>query len=150
MWILKNGKDKSVCKEGLLETTLNRDKVRLTSGFPSGSKVKNPLARQETWFRSLGWEDPLEKGMATHSSILAWRIPWTEEPGGLQWGHTESDTTGAAEHTQHAGLTKQSGLFQESCLLVCFSEWSGSRSPLCLSEHGAGISLLGHQICSQQ
>ena len=45
--------------------------------------VKNPLAEQETWVRSLGWEDPLEKGMAAHSSILAWRIPWTEEPGGL-------------------------------------------------------------------
>ena len=40
-------------------------------------------AMQETWVWSLGWEDPLEKGMATHSSILAWRIPWTEEPGGL-------------------------------------------------------------------
>ena len=46
--------------------------------------VKNPPAMQETWVWSLGWEDPLEKGMATHSSILAWRIPWTEEPGGLQ------------------------------------------------------------------
>ena len=40
-------------------------------------------AIRETWVRSLGWEDPLEKEMATHSSILAWRIPWTEEPGGL-------------------------------------------------------------------
>ena len=46
--------------------------------------VKNPHAMQETWVRSLSWEDPLEEGMATHSSILAWRIPWTEEPGGLQ------------------------------------------------------------------
>ena len=46
--------------------------------------VKNLPATQETWVQSLGWEDPLEKGMATHSSILAWRIPWTEEPGGLQ------------------------------------------------------------------
>ena len=46
--------------------------------------VKNPPAMQETWVQSLGWEDPLEKEMATHSSILAWRIPWTEEPGGLQ------------------------------------------------------------------
>ena len=46
--------------------------------------VKNPPAMQETWVRSLSWEEPLEKGMATHSSILAWRIPWTEEPGGLQ------------------------------------------------------------------
>ena len=46
--------------------------------------VKNLPARQETWVQFLGWEDPLEKGMATHSSILAWRIPWTEESGGLQ------------------------------------------------------------------
>ena len=42
--------------------------------------VKNPPARWETWVRSLGWEDPLKEGMETHSSILAWRIPWTEEP----------------------------------------------------------------------
>ena len=48
----------------------------------------------ETRDWSLGWEDPLEKEMAVHSSILAWRIPWTEEPGGLQWrGRKESDTT---------------------------------------------------------
>ena len=47
-------------------------------------KVKNLPVMQETWVRSLGWEDALEKGMATLSSILAWRIPWTEEPGGLQ------------------------------------------------------------------
>ena len=45
--------------------------------------VKNPPAMWETWVQSLGWEDALEKGMATHSSILAWRIPRTEEPGGL-------------------------------------------------------------------
>ena len=46
--------------------------------------VKNPPAMQETLVQSLGWEDPLEEGMATHSSILAWKIPWTEEPGRLQ------------------------------------------------------------------
>jgi len=46
--------------------------------------VKNLPAMQETWVSSLGWEDPLEEVMATHSSILAWRIPWTEKPGGLQ------------------------------------------------------------------
>ena len=46
--------------------------------------VKNPPAMRETWVRFLGWKDPLEEGMATHCSILAWRIPWTEEPGGLQ------------------------------------------------------------------
>ena len=46
--------------------------------------VKNLPAMQESWVQSLGWEDPLEKGMVTYFSILAWRIPWTKEPGGLQ------------------------------------------------------------------
>ena len=46
--------------------------------------VKNPPAMRKTWVRPLGWEVPLEKEMATHSSFLAWEIPWTEEPGGLQ------------------------------------------------------------------
>ena len=56
-------------------------------------RLKHLPAMQETWVRSLGWEDPLEKDMATHSSILAWRIPWTEEPGGLQsLGCEELDT----------------------------------------------------------
>ena len=56
--------------------------------------VKNPHAMRETWVRSLGWDDLLEKGKATHSSILAWRIPWTEEPGGLSpRGCKESDKT---------------------------------------------------------
>ena len=50
--------------------------------------VKNLPAMWETWVRSLGWEDSLEKGMATHSSILAWRIPWT-----IPWGHKELDKT---------------------------------------------------------
>ena len=57
-------------------------------------KVKNLSAMLKTRVLSLGWEDPLEKEMATHSSILAWRIPWTEEPGGLQtMDHKELDTT---------------------------------------------------------
>ena len=56
--------------------------------------VKNQSAIRETWVQSLGWEDPLEKEMATLSSILAWRIPRTEEPGGLQFmGSQESDAT---------------------------------------------------------
>ena len=56
--------------------------------------IKHLPAKQETRVRSLGWEDLLEKGKATHSSILAWRIPWTEEPGGLSpRGCTESDKT---------------------------------------------------------
>ena len=54
-------------------------------------KVENPTARQETWVQSLDQEDLLEKGVATYSSILAWRIPWTEEPGGYSpGGHKES------------------------------------------------------------
>ena len=53
-------------------------------GFLVAQMVENLPAVQETWLRSLVWADPLEKGMATHSSILAWRIPWKEEPGGLQ------------------------------------------------------------------
>ena len=60
-------------------------------GFPGGSD--GPPAMQETWVRSLGQADPLEEGMAPRSSTLAWRIPWTEEPGGLSpWGQ-EPDTT---------------------------------------------------------
>ena len=56
--------------------------------------VKNLPVMQETRVRSLGWEDPLEKEMATDSSILGWRIPWTEEPGGYSpWGHKEPDST---------------------------------------------------------
>ena len=51
-------------------------------------KVKNLPAMQETWVPSLDWEDPLEKEMTTHSSILGWEIPWTEEPGGLVHGVT--------------------------------------------------------------
>ena len=55
--------------------------------------VKHLPTMQETWVQSLGQEDLLEKEMATHSSILAWKTPSTEEPGRLQWGHKESDTT---------------------------------------------------------
>ena len=55
--------------------------VYIQQGFPSGSAVKET---QETWVQFLGEEDPLEEEMATHSSPLAWEIPWTEEPGGLQ------------------------------------------------------------------
>ena len=80
--------------------------VRQSLGFPSSSVVKNPPAMQVTWVRSLGWEDPLEKEMATHSGILAWEIPWTEEPGGLQsMGSKESDTTVTNTHT-HACRAK--------------------------------------------
>ena len=64
--------------------------------FLVAQTVKNLPAMQETeemWFQSLGWEDPLEKKMATHSSIFAWRIPWTEEPGRLQSGGVAKSQT---------------------------------------------------------
>ena len=69
--------------------------------------VKNPPAIQETQVQSLGWEDPLEKGMATHSSILAWEIPWTEEPGRLQ-------STGS-QRVGHDGATKHFH-FHDECV----------------------------------
>ena len=63
-------------------------------GFPGGSDSKESAHNAGTWVQSLGWEDPLERGMAIHSSILAWRIPWTEEAGRLQSkGHKELDMT---------------------------------------------------------
>ena len=62
-------------------------------GFPGGSMVKNLPAMQETQVRSLGQEDPLEKEMAPHSSILAWEIPWTESGGLLSMGLQELDKT---------------------------------------------------------
>ena len=67
-----------------------------------GAMVKNLLAKQETWVPSLGQEDPLEEAMATHSSILAWRIPWTEEPGRLQSMVLQSQT----QLSTHTGATQ--------------------------------------------
>ena len=60
------------------------DPMDYITGFPSGSEVKKPPAMQEVQVWSLGQADPLAEGMASHSSILAWKIPWTEEPGRLQ------------------------------------------------------------------
>ena len=72
----------------LLFNTLSRFVTAFLPRFSLASLVAQMLkhlpAMWETWVRYLGWEDPLEKKMATHSSILAWRIPWMEEPGGLQ------------------------------------------------------------------
>ena len=65
--------------------------------------VKNLPAMWETWVQSLGWEDPLEEGMATHSSILVWRIPWTEEPGGPQsMGSQRVRHDWVIKHSTHA------------------------------------------------
>ena len=63
-------------------------------GFSSGSAVKNLPAKQETWVRPLGQEDPLENEMATHFSVLAWEIPWTEEPDRLQSMGLQKSQTG--------------------------------------------------------
>ena len=68
---------------------------------------------QETWVQSLDWEDPLEKGMATHSSILAWRIPWTEEPGG------RVDTTEQLTHTHTHTHTHTQGTERISPKVLC-------------------------------
>ena len=66
--------------------------------------AKNPPAMWETWVQSLVWEDPLEEGMAAHPSILAWRIPWTEEPGGLQsMGSQSVGHDWATKHTLFLG-----------------------------------------------
>ena len=106
--------------------------------------VKNLPAMQETWVWSLDWEDPMEEGLATHSSILAWRIPWTEEPGGLQsvgWqraGHNWVTNTHTHTHTHTQILTVQyrGGLLKHKmlthkhtwiCLKWFFHGWSEDR-----------------------
>ena len=63
--------------------------------------IKNLPAIRETWVQSLGWEDPLEEGVAAKSSILSWRIPWTEEPGGLQFMGSQSQTPATRHSTAH-------------------------------------------------
>ena len=72
----------------------NNGPLKILKGFPGGSVVKNLPVMQKMWVSSLGREDHLEKEMQTHSSILAWEIPWTEEPDGLQsMGSQKSDTS---------------------------------------------------------
>ena len=86
--------------------------------------VKNLPAMPETGVQSLGWEDPLEKGLATHSSILAWRSPWTEEPGGVH-GTAKSQTQLNNYHNTHFSLTGiQGGWYYYSSYLR--SEGSGA------------------------
>ena len=74
----------SIISNGDVATNRKHVGYAQQEGFLAGSMVKNLPAMRETWIQSLGWKDPLEKGIATHSNILAWRFPWTEEPGGLQ------------------------------------------------------------------
>ena len=73
-------------------------------------RLKHLPAMRETWVRSLGREDPLEKEMATHSTILAWRIPWTEEPGGLQ-------STGSLSRTRLSDFTSRHFTILVTCFL---------------------------------
>ena len=69
----------------MVEGSFLKRKEKIEGIWALGAQMaKNPPAMRETWVRSLCWKDPLEKGSATHSSIVAWRIPWTEEPGRLQ------------------------------------------------------------------
>ena len=77
-------------------------------GFPGGSVVKNLAAKQKMWVRSLGQEDPLEKEMATHSKILAWAIPWTEELQSMGSQRVRHDL--ATEHPGTAQMTSFLGL----------------------------------------
>ena len=79
----------------IMRVLVPRNKIRCSTvfkDFPSGSSAKNLPAQQEKWVWPLDQEDPLEKEMATHSSILAWEIPWTEEPGRLQSMGLQSQT----------------------------------------------------------
>ena len=92
-----------------LSVLLTADKCSLSWASLVAQMVKNLPAMQETWVRFLGWEDPSEKGMATHSSILAWRIPWTEKPGGLQ--------SMGLQRVRHDWVTKHSSL----CLYILLS-----------------------------
>ena len=98
----------------------------LNSFFASlvAQRVKSRPARGETWVRSLGWEDPQEKEMATYPSILAWRIPWTEEPGGLlsirsqRAGHYWSDLV----HTHTAVPTRLRRCAEQSVVSGCHGD----------------------------
>ena len=88
--------------------------------------VMNPPAMWETWVQSLGWEDPLEEEMATHSSILAWEIPWTEEPGGLQ--------SMGLQRVRHELATEHRHTLMHNCVYpgYTFSKYT----PLCPVLHG--------------
>ena len=116
--------------------------LRCIMGYPGGSAVKNPPAIQETPVQSLSWEDPLEKGMATHSSVPAWEIPWTEEPGRLQFVRSQ--------RVEHDLVTKQQDATQNDpeCMLLgpsksfWFSRASGAPEFACLGSFHMLLMLL--------
>ena len=98
--------------------------------FPGGSDGKESaaIAMLETWVRSLGWEDLLEKEMATHSSILAWRIPWTKEPGGLQ--------SKGSQRVRHDLVTKQQ---ISKVNELSFSNENYKKETVCKNDQNKGV-----------
>ena len=98
-----------------------------TWASPVAQTIKNLPVTWETWLLSLGWEDPLEKGMATHSSILAWRIPWTEKPGRLQSMGLQRVRHNWATFTFHGNL-EDNGVLRKRVQTVDFCNWSGKDS----------------------
>ena len=126
-----------VCLETI--TTLCQEPIHHLQEFlPALAQVvENLPTEQKTWVRSLSWEGPLEKGMATHSSMLAWRIPWTEEPGGLQ--SMESQRVRHDWSPQHS----TEGLEADVLVSAVVSEQMLLGLPLCCFVAAA----LGHHVC---
>ena len=83
-WLSSNGNDAQSTSSASAASTANKLELWVTLGFPVAQLVKNLPAVWKTWVQSLGWEDPLEKAVVPHSSTLAWKIPWMEDPGRLQ------------------------------------------------------------------
>ena len=104
--------------------------------------VKNPPALWETWVRSLGWEDPLAEGVATYSSILAWRIPWTEEPGGLQSKGFAQTQTRLKQLNMHTDMQ-----LTQVLQLSGFSKQHTTRSPTPRSKHSLAHSQKPPPFC---
>ena len=107
---------------------------------------------QEIWVWSLGQEDPMEKEMATHSSILAWRIPWTEEPGGLQ---SMGSPRVGCDWVQHSRYTMYIYLRYHRCLgtvraQACGPWCHGDQTPICWIPHSALMELAGHDARSTE
>ena len=106
-----------ILRSGIAESYSN------SMGFPSGSAVKNLPGIQELQFRSLGREDPLEESMATHYNILAWRIPWTEEPGGLHPIGSQRVRHNWSKLSMHAGMVILYLISWNTCIPVADSCW---------------------------
>ena len=120
-WATVHGVTKSWTWLRWLSTPTSR-----VEGFPGGSLVKNLPAMPEMWVWSLSWEDPLEEDIATHSSILGWKIPWTEESGGLQsMGSQEFDTTIATKHIHTSRIE-----YEDRCPSLWSFMWGGYHWPI--------------------